>query len=266
MTDEEAGAGAGVVAGTSAAGAGAEAGAGADPDADGAVAATGAGALGPDPGGPGLRERKRQRMYQAVSDAAIALFLEKGFEKVPVAEVAAAADISKPTLFRYFPAKEDLVLHRFADHLDEAARVVAARPPKRSPLDALQRHFLDGLERRDPVTGLCDDARVLAFHRLLYGTPSLVARLYAYQERSERALGEALAEAAAGAVAAGAPDAGELAARLAAGQIIAVQRILALENWRRIDAGESAEAVWPDAVVAANRAFGQLRSGLARYA
>lgn len=88
----------------------------------------------PTPGPtPGLRERKRQRMYQAVSDAAIALFLEKGFEKVPVAEVAAAADISKPTLFRYFPAKEDLVLHRFADHVDEAARVVAGRPRSAPP-------------------------------------------------------------------------------------------------------------------------------------
>ncbi|MFG2501622.1 TetR/AcrR family transcriptional regulator [Streptomyces sp. NPDC048441] len=207
--------------------------------------------------GPGLRERKKQRMYEAVSDAAIALFLEKGFEKVPVAEVAAAAEISKPTLFRYFPTKEDLVLHRFADHVDEAARVITARPAKRAPLDALQRNFLDGLERHDPVTGLCDNVHVLAFHRLLYGTPSLVARLYGYQERSEQALGEALAEA---------QGDGILAARLAAGQIIAVQRILALENWRRIDAGESTEAVWPDAVVAANRAFGQLRSGLARYA
>lgn len=217
-------------------------------------------------GGPGLRERKRQRMYQAVSDAAIALFLEKGFEQVPVAEVAAAAEISKPTLFRYFPAKEDLVLHRFADHVDEAARVVTGRPAKRSPLDALQRHFLDGLERRDPVTGLCDNVHVLAFHRLLYGTPSLVARLYAYQERSERALGEALGETGGERAGEGAPDAEALAARLAAGQIIAVQRILAMENWRRVDAGESAEAVWPDAVVAANRAFGQLRSGVARYA
>ncbi|MEU6681206.1 TetR/AcrR family transcriptional regulator [Streptomyces sp. NPDC046925] len=211
----------------------------------------------------GLRERKKQRMYQAISEAAITLFLEKGFEKVPVAEVAAAAQISKPTLFRYFPTKEDLVLHRFADHLDEAARVVTARPAKRSPLDALQRHFLDGLERRDPVTGLCDNVHVLAFHRLLYGTPSLVARLYGYQEQSEKVLGEALSEAAAGTPDAEAPT---LTARLAAGQIIAVQRILALENWRRIDAGESAEAVWPDAVVTANRAFGQLRSGLTRYA
>ncbi|GGV53678.1 TetR family transcriptional regulator [Streptomyces longisporoflavus] len=220
-------------------------------------------------GGPGLRERKKQRMYQAVSEAAIALFLAKGFEKVPVAEVAAAAQISKPTLFRYFPTKEDLVLHRFADHVDEAARVVTARPAKRSPLDALQRHFLDGLERQDPVTGLCDNIHVLAFHRLLYGTPSLVARLYEYQERSERALGEALSGArgdAPSGVADGAPPVDQLSARLAAGQIIAVQRILALENWRRIDAGESADAVWPDAVAAANRAFGQLRSGLERYA
>lgn len=170
-----------------------------------------------------LRERKKQLTYQAVSDAAIAMFLERGFDKVSVAEVAAAADISKPTLFRYFPAKEDLALHRFADHEDEAARVVAARGQDESPLDALRRHFLDGLERRDPVTGLCDHPQVLAFHRMLYGTPSLVARMYGYQGRSEAALARALGDAV--------PD------RLAAGQIIAVQRILALENWRRIDAG-----------------------------
>lgn len=212
--------------------------------------------------GPGLRERKRQRMYEAVSDAAIALFLQKGFEKVSVAEVAAAAEISKPTLFRYFPTKEDLVLHRFADHVDEAARVVTTRPKKRSPLDALQRHFLDGLERQDPVTGLCDNVHVLTFHRLLYGTPSLVARLYAYQERSENALGEALHKA----TEAGPRQEQKLSAHLAAAQIIAVQRILALENWRRIDAGESAESLWPDATAAANRAFGQLRSGLTTYA
>lgn len=200
----------------------------------------------------GLRERKKQQTYRAISEAAIALFLERGFDGVSVAEVAAAADVSKPTLFRYFPAKEDLVLHRFADHEDEAARVVAARPAGVSPLDALYRHFIDGLERRDPVTGLNDDERVLAYHRLLYGTPSLVARLYAYQGRSERALAGALAAALGGG----------LGVRLAAGQIVAVQRILAEENWRRIAAGESAERVRPDAVAAAELAFAQLRGGI----
>ncbi|MET8802680.1 TetR family transcriptional regulator [Streptomyces sp. NPDC004546] len=193
----------------------------------------------------GLRERKRQRMYQDVSDIAVRLFLERGFDAVSVAEVAAAAGISKPTLFRYFPAKEDLVLHRIADHETEAARVVAGAP---DPVDALRRHFLAGLERRDPVTGLNDHPQVLAFHTLLYDTPALVARAHSHLERSEAALAEALG--------------GGLDARLAAGQIIAVQRILAQENWRRIAAGERIEEVAPDAVRAAERAFRRLGEGL----
>ncbi|MFI2368185.1 TetR/AcrR family transcriptional regulator [Streptomyces sp. NPDC018833] len=203
-------------------------------------------------GGTGLRERKKRQTYRAISEAAIALFLEKGFDAVSVAEVAAAADVSKPTLFRYFPAKEDLALHRIADHEGEAARVVAAgRAEGVPPLDALHRHFLDGMARRDPVTGLSDEPGVLAFHRLLYGTPSLVARLYAYQGRSEQALADAL----------GAAGPAGLAARLAAGQVVAVQRILAEENWRRIAAGESADEVSADAVAAADLAFTQLRNG-----
>ncbi|MGW1602167.1 TetR family transcriptional regulator [Streptomyces eurythermus] len=193
----------------------------------------------------GLRERKKQRMYQDVSDIAVRLFLERGFDAVSVAEVAAAAGISKPTLFRYFPAKEDLVLHRIADHETEAARVVAGAA---DPVAALGRHFVAGLDRRDPVTGLNDHPEVLAFHRLLYGTPSLVARAYAHQERSEAALAEALG--------------GDLDARLAAGQIIAVQRVLALENWRRIAAGEPVDRVAPEAVRAAERAFARLAEAL----
>ncbi|MET7651770.1 MULTISPECIES: TetR family transcriptional regulator [unclassified Streptomyces] len=201
----------------------------------------------------GLRERKRQRMYQAVSDIAVRLFLERGFDAVSVAEVAAAAEISKPTLFRYFPAKEDLVLHRIADHEQEAARVVtAARAEGVAPLSALRRHFLAGLAAADPVTGLNDHPQVRAFYALLYGTPSLVARLHGYLERSETALADALVDDL--------PDA--LDARLAAGQIIAVRRILAEENWRRISAGERLEDVRGDAEAAAERAFGVLVAGL----
>ncbi|MFD9030434.1 TetR/AcrR family transcriptional regulator [Streptomyces sp. NPDC059567] len=200
----------------------------------------------------GLRERKKERTRQAISEAAITLFLEKGFDAVPVAEIATAAEVSKPTLFRYFPTKEDLALYRFADHEDEAARVVAGRGEGVAPLDALRAHVLAGLELREPVTGLCDHPAVLAFQRLLYGTPALVARLHAYQNRSEAALAEALGGGGAG-----------LDARLAAGQIVAVLRILAEENVRRIAAGESADAVHPDAVAAAEGAFRALRDGLA---
>ncbi|MFD8378051.1 TetR/AcrR family transcriptional regulator [Streptomyces sp. NPDC059679] len=216
-------------------------------------------------GETGLRERKKQRMYRTISETAISLFLERGFDRVSVADVAAAAEVSKPTLFRYFPAKEDLVLHRFADHEDEAARVVRDRAAGQSPLAALHQHFLAGLERRDPITGLNDVPGVLAFQRLLYGTPSLVARMFEYISRSEEALTTALS-------AIGGPEPDDLAApddvtpRLAAGQIIAVQRILGQDNWRRIEGGASADEVYPGAVAAADRAFAMLRTGLAPYA
>lgn len=225
--------------------------------------------VGPPKEPVGLRQLKKRRTYEAVSDAAIALFLERGFDKVSVAEVAAAAEISKPTLFRYFPAKEDLVLHRFSDHEDEAARIVAGRPRGHSPLAALRAHFLAGLTRHDPVTGLNDAPEVLAFHQLLYGTPSLVARLYGYQERAERALAGALGGPTPGPTpgpAAEPPPAAPLTARLAAAQILAAQRVLALENWRRVAAGEPVADVHTDAVRAANQAFDQLSSGLTQYA
>ncbi|MFI6639655.1 TetR/AcrR family transcriptional regulator [Streptomyces sp. NPDC050504] len=200
-------------------------------------------------GVPGLRERKKQQMYRTISETAIGLFLEKGFDGVSVAEIAEAVGVSKPTLFRYFPAKEDMVLHRFADHADEAARVVGGRAAGETPLAALRRHFLARLEARDPVTGLSDEPAVLAYLRLLYGTPALLARMYGYRTRSEEALAGALG--------------GGVAARLAAGQIVAVQRVLAEENWRAIEAGASVEQVHGVAVEAAELAFVQLDAGLA---
>jgi AcrR family transcriptional regulator len=202
----------------------------------------------------GLRERKRQRTHDAVSSAAIALFLEHGFDQVSVADIAAAAEISKPTLFRYFRSKEDLAVHRFADHEGEAARVVRQRPAHQTALGALREHFLDGLARRDPVTGLNDHPEVLAFHNLIFSTPSLSGRVNEYIERDEEALADALMQTAQ------TPD--RLTARLAAGQIIAVQRILARENWRRLAGGETADALFDAAKAAADNAFGLLASGL----
>ncbi|WP_433341054.1 TetR family transcriptional regulator [Streptomyces sp. CA-253872] len=223
---------------------------------------------------PGLRERKRLHTYRHVSETAIALFLARGFDAVPVTEVAAAAGVSKPTLFRYFPTKEDLVLHRFADHEDEAARVVTgARAEHRPPVAALAAHFRTGLDHRDPVTGLNDVPAVLAYHRLLYGTPSLLARLHAYTHRAETALARALAGTPAPAPApypapaldpAPAPgaDLPPLAHRLAAAQILAVQRVLATENWRRIADGATADALYPAAAREAEEGFAGLAAAL----
>lgn len=195
----------------------------------------------------GLRERQRRRVHEAISAAAVSLFLERGFDEVSVAEVAAAAQVSKPTLFKYFPAKEDLVLHRIADHRAEAARVVRARGEGERPVEALRRHFLDGLARHDPVTGLNDDPQVVAFHRMVFATPSLAARLFQHMAEDERALAETLAETT---------DA--LTADLLAGQVLAAQRVLARRNWAALAAGRPIAEVEPEAVRAADHAFALL--------
>ena len=193
----------------------------------------------------GLRARKKARTRDAIADAAISLFLAHGFDQVSVNDIAAAAEVSKPTLFRYFATKEDLVLHRFADHNGEAARVVSDRQPGVSPMAALHHHFRAGLDRHEPVTGLNDHPEVVAFHRLVFTTPSLAGRLTRYMLEDEVALADALGPG--------------IEARLRAAQVLAVQRVLARANWQKIADGRTASDVHSEAVADADLAFAQLQ-------
>ncbi len=213
--------------------------------------------MGAVDGKPGLRERKKQRTHAAISDAAITLFLEHGFTRVSVAQVAEAAEVSKRTLFAYFPTKEDLVVHRLADHESELARVVRGRPPRTGPLAAVREHFLEGLRERDPITGLNDHPHVLRLTRMILGAPTLVARMDRFKAGAERELAEALRETA---------DAPELTARLAAVQIVAVQWALAQDNAERMTNGESADERHAGAVKDAEHAFALLENGLLHLA
>ncbi|WKU05452.1 TetR/AcrR family transcriptional regulator [Micromonospora sp. HUAS LYJ1] len=197
----------------------------------------------------GLRARKKARTRDAIADVAISLFLAHGFDQVSVSDVAATAEVSKPTLFRYFATKEDLILHRFADHQGEAARVVRDRQPDTTSMTALHRHFRAGLDRFEPVTGLNDQPEVVAFHRLVFSTPSLAGRLMQYTLDDEDALAAAL-------------DRG-IEGRIQAAQVIAVQRVLARANWQKIADGRTARDVQPEAVADADRAFARLRQATA---
>jgi AcrR family transcriptional regulator len=58
---------------------------------------------------PGLRERKKQRTRELIAETARELFVERGFERVTVAEIARSSEVSEKTVFNYFPTKEDLV-------------------------------------------------------------------------------------------------------------------------------------------------------------
>lgn len=203
---------------------------------------------------PGLRELKRRRTREAIASAALRLFRESGFDGVSVADIAAEAEISKPTLFAYFPTKEDLVIHQFVDE-NGPAEIVRARPAEVSALSALERSFLDRLAARDPLTGLNDSPDAITCHTLLYSTPALLARLATYLLEKEQELVDELRASC------GVPD--EFTARLVAAQIFGTQRILGFHNAREIRGGRSADETYPDAVARAEAAYRMLREGLA---
>lgn len=87
---------------------------------------------------PDRRTRKRLATRQSISDAATRLFLERGFDRVTIDEIAEAADVGRMTVFTHFPRKEDM----FFDE-DQAIREVvfasiADRDPSVSPIEALR--------------------------------------------------------------------------------------------------------------------------------
>ncbi|MEU4392325.1 helix-turn-helix domain-containing protein [Kribbella sp. NPDC023855] len=189
-----------------------------------------------------LRDRKKQQTHDALSQAAIALFLERGFDEVSVADIAAAVDVSKPTLFKYFATKQDLVLYRIADHAGEAARVVKAATG--DPVEALRAHFVDGLKRRDPVTGLNDDPEVLAYYRLVFSTPALATRVHEFVAADQAALAAALGTG--------------LKAELTAADLISTQQVLSRRNWTVLSTGITADTQYRTAVAEANQAYRRL--------
>ena len=84
----------------------------------------------------GLRERKKAKTRAAIREQALRLFREQGYQATTVEQIAAAAEISPATFFRYFPTKEDVVLQDDVDVLTIEA--FDAQPPDLSPVAAVR--------------------------------------------------------------------------------------------------------------------------------
>jgi AcrR family transcriptional regulator len=87
----------------------------------------------------GLRELKKKRSRELIAATARRLFIERGFEAVPVAEIARAAEVSEATVFNYYPTKEDLLYSRLEAFEEELLSAVRERQPGVSVLAAFGR-------------------------------------------------------------------------------------------------------------------------------
>ncbi|MGW2749166.1 TetR/AcrR family transcriptional regulator [Streptomyces sp. NPDC001450] len=89
------------------------------------------------------RDRKKAATRQAIADAALQLFLERGYDQVSIRDIADAADVSTATVFKHFSGKEALVFDQDEDRESQLIAAVRQRPSDQSILDALRQHVLD---------------------------------------------------------------------------------------------------------------------------
>jgi AcrR family transcriptional regulator len=123
----------------------------------------------------GLRERKKQRTRQRLSETARRLFSERGFEQVSVAEIAREADVSEQTVFNYFPSKEDLVYSGLETFESQLLAAIRERPVGQTVIDA----FGDFILEPRGLLATEDDAaadELIAMTRMIAASPALLAR------------------------------------------------------------------------------------------
>lgn len=114
-----------------------------------------------------LRERKKERTRKTIRTEAFRLFREQGYTETTVEQIAAAADVSPSTFFRYFPSKEQVAL---ADDLDPILIAALERqPPELSVLAAFRQATFEAFETLTPAEMALEKQRV----ELVYSVPEL---------------------------------------------------------------------------------------------
>jgi len=206
----------------------------------------------------GLRERKKAQTRELIAETARALFAERGFERVSVAEIARVADVSEKTVFNYFPTKEDLVYWRLESFEEELLGTIRERAAGESALDAFARFVRQPrgmLGQYDPETR----KRLAALTRVIVESPSLLAREQQILAGYTRSLAELIAAETGAGPAAVEPW-------VAANAMMGVHRRLIDYTRGRIVAGARHPELAADVLEQAERGLALLGRGLGGYA
>lgn len=135
----------------------------------------------------GLRARKKHRTRLAIRAAALEMFDAQGYEATTVEDIAARAEVSVTTFFRYFPSKDEVVFAPGQDLLPRLQRELSARATPKNDLEAVRRALLLVLEGQD-LTRLAQEVRVVS------KAPVLRGRAEVLREEWQAGISEALAK------------------------------------------------------------------------
>lgn len=140
---------------------------------------------------PGARELARRAMRAQVSEMALDLFLDRGYEQTTIDDICEVAGISRSTFFRYFPSKEDVFASETSTAVDEIAQALRERPDDEAPWSALRHamgplveyyasrtertHRLAALAAATPALAALNREKYARFHALI--APELARRL-----------------------------------------------------------------------------------------
>lgn len=139
---------------------------------------------------PNRGDRGGSRTRAHIADVATGLFLDRGFDNVTIVDVAAAAGVSKVTVFSYFDRKEDLLLDRLPDAVEIARAAVRDRADDVGAVEAIRRTLLALTEERHGLSVL--EEGIEPFMRIVQEAPTLIARLRVFEHEIEAALAEEL--------------------------------------------------------------------------
>ncbi|MFJ8542369.1 TetR/AcrR family transcriptional regulator [Streptomyces sp. NPDC093586] len=114
----------------------------------------------------GRRERKKAATRQKIADAALRLFLERGYDAVGIRDVADEADVAVTTLFSHFASKEALVFEQDQGFEQRLTRAVTDRAPHEPLIPALRRE-VHALVRH------CTADSAAPIWRMIDGSPAL---------------------------------------------------------------------------------------------
>ena len=119
---------------------------------------------------PSLRERKKAKTRATIQEHALRLFVEQGYAETTIEQIAEAAEVSQSTLFRYFPTKEDTILH---DELDSPLiEALLAQPAELGPVAAIRAAIREVYAQLTPEQMAAEQAR----QKLAREVPEIRAR------------------------------------------------------------------------------------------